>query len=239
MRPFVLAPQTKNVPASSQKAFVRDACASAARGAIGRGGAAEPASCRWPYGRSPMSSGRSRMNSRTSTNTITAAPATTNAAVRHPLVSMTLARNGRNTSCPVAFAADSAPRTTPRRSSNHRVATTAASTIDVTPVPAPTSTPQHSTSCHSVRICVDIATDAARRAMAHRTTLFSPQRSITDAANGPMRPKRAMLTATAPEMTARLQPNSLSSGTKKRPGVARTPAVMSSTANVTSATIHP
>ena len=47
-----------------------------------------------------------------------------------------------------------------------------------------------------------------------------------------------MLTAIAAEMTARLQPNSLSSGTMNRPGVARTPAVMSSTTKVTAATTH-
>jgi hypothetical protein len=40
------------------------------------------------------------------------------------------------------------------------------------------------------------------------------------------------------EATARLQPNSLSRGTISRPGVARTPAVMSKTVNVTAATIH-
>ena len=59
---------------------------------------------------------------------------------------------------------------------------------------------------------------------------------MTDAANGPMRPKSAMLIATAAEITARLQPNSVSSGTISTPGVARTPAVTSSTTNVTAAT---
>ena len=44
-----------------------------------------------------------------------------------------------------------------------------------------------------------------------------PHRSIADAANGPMRPNNAMLIATAAEMAARLQPNSASSGTMRRP----------------------
>ena len=62
---------------------------------------------------------------------------------------------------------------------------------------------------------------------------------MTDAANGPMRPKSAMLIATAPEITVRFQPNSASSGTIRMPGVARMPAVTSSTRNVTPATIQP
>jgi hypothetical protein len=61
---------------------------------------------------------------------------------------------------------------------------------------------------------------------------------MVEAANGPISPKSAMFTATAPEMTARLQPNSCSSGTMNKPGVARTPAVMSSTTKVTAATIQ-
>ena len=47
-----------------------------------------------------------------------------------------------------------------------------------------------------------------------------------------------MLIATAPEITVRLHPNSASSGTIRMPGVARTPAVISSTTKVTSATIQ-
>ena len=67
---------------------------------------------------------------------------------RQPRCSTRLASSGRNTSWPVALAADSAPSTRPRRSSNQRVATIAASTIEVTPVPVPTSTPHSSVSCH-------------------------------------------------------------------------------------------
>ncbi len=235
MRPFVLAPHTKNVPASSQNARVRDAIASAGSGAS----AADrdtTASAGRPYGRSPRSSGRSRMKISTTTNTIAAAPATSSAAARHPCDSTSCASEGRKISCPVALAADNIPRTRPRRSSNQRLAMMAASTIDVTPVPVPTSTPQSSVSCHCDCICVVNATDAESRATAARITRRTPQRSITDAANGPMMPKSAMLIATAEEMTARLQPNSRSSATISTPGVARTPAVTRMTTNVTTAT---
>ena len=185
-----------------------------------------------------MSSGRSRMKTSTTAKTITAAPDTTSAAARHPCRSTMRARNGRNTSCPVAFAADSAPSTVPRRASNHRVATTAASTIDVTPVPVPTHTPHNSVICHWLCICVVSPTETARSASATTTRRRIPHRFIADAAKGPMRPNSAMLIATAAEMAARLQPNSVSSGTIRRPGVARMPAVMSRTTNVTSATIQ-
>jgi hypothetical protein len=48
-----------------------------------------------------------------------------------------------------------------------------------------------------------------------------------------------MLMATAAEIVARLQPNSASSGTISTPGVARIPAVTTTTRNVTAATTHP
>ena len=140
----------------------RSPCASAAKGEPSRGARrAEPRPCRWPYGRSPMllraiahehqhehEHDQRRRRPRRS------------AAVRHPCRSMTLARNGRNTSCPVALAADSAPRTMPRRSSNHRVATTAASTIDVTPVPVPT---QHAPQQHQLPLVPHLRRSARRR----------------------------------------------------------------------------
>ena len=182
-----------------------------------------------------MSSGRSRMNSSTITKVTAPAAATTNVALRHPLDSVIFASAGRNTSWPVALAAESAPNTRPRRSSNHRVATTAARTMEVTPVPAPTSTPQNSMSCHWVCMRVESATAATSSAIAASTIRRSPNRSMTEAANGPIRPKSAMLIATASEMIARFHPNSCSSGTMSTPGVARMPAVISSTTNVAAA----
>ncbi len=112
----------------------------------------------------------------------------------------------------------------------------AASTMEVTPVPLPTSTPQNRMSCHCDCICVVNATDTESKATAPRITRRTPHWSITDAANGPMSPKSAMLMATAVEMTARLQPNSRSSDSISTPGVARMPAVTSRITNVTTAT---
>ena len=61
---------------------------------------------------------------------------------------------------------------------------------------------------------------------------------MSDAANGPMSPNNAMLMAMAPEIAARVQPNSCSSGTMRMAGEARTPAVASRIKNVTAATIQ-
>ena len=118
------------------------------------------------------------------------------------------------------------------------MATTAASTIEVTPVPAPTNTPHSSVICHWLRICVVSATDTASSASAIATRRRTPQRSMADAAKGPINPNRARLMATAPEIAVRLQPNSVSSGTISSPGVARMPAVISRVKKVTTAMVH-
>ena len=114
----------------------------------------------------------------------------------------------------------------------------AASTIEVTPVPVPTTKPHSRISCHSLRIWVVRPTPTANSPSAPRMTRRSPHRSMTDAANGPMSPKSAMLMAMAEEMTVRLQPNSLSSGIMRMPAVERMPAVTRRTAKVTRATTH-
>jgi len=61
----------------------------------------------------------------------------------------------------------------------------------------------------------------------------APKRSIAAAAKGPIAPKSRRLTPRAREIVARDQWNSSSSGTISTPGVARVPAVMSASANVT------
>ena len=141
--------------------------------------------------------------------TTTAAPATTSAAVRQPRRSTSCASSGRNTSCPVAFAAESAPSTSaaPRvepargddRGEHHRGDARAG---------ADAARPRAASSATGCCICVVSATETASSATAPATRRRSPQRSIADAANGPISPNSAMLMATAAEMTARLQPNS-------------------------------
>ena len=112
--PIVLAPQTKNVPANTQNSFRPAAKRSVAIGCIAT---SRRASAFHPYARDPIDSGASR---------ITTQIATTNAA--NPPIHSVAARQ------PLSV-------TIPRRSSNHRLATTAASTIDIPPVPTLTTTP--------------------------------------------------------------------------------------------------
>ena len=76
-------------------------------------------------------------------------PSVGNTAARQPQCASTAAASGRNASCPVAVLAPRMPSTSPRRSSNQRVATIAPITIAVSPVPTPTTTPQSNTRCHS------------------------------------------------------------------------------------------
>src|SRR5258708_7077561 len=150
MRPLVLAPQMKNDPASNQKLRFRAPIArppSAARTGFCSGGAGSSASVA-PYARSPTSAGRSRMNSATSGIPSSAAPATTSADARHPKFTASHASAGRKISCPVAPAAVKAPSTRPRRWTNQRFATMAASTVAIEPVPTPTTTPHSRSSCH-------------------------------------------------------------------------------------------
>jgi len=70
------------------------------------------------------------------------------------------------------------------------------------------------------------------------TTRRIPKRAMKAAAKGPIRPKRTRLMETAPEISARFQPNSCWSGTIRTPGVARVPAAASRVTKVTPATIH-
>ena len=99
--PLVLAPQTKKLPASSQKS--RDcrptpkAPIAAANGFPVAGG---DSSTSWlsPYRRSPMSDGLSRMKTATIGTTNIATPATIQAAGLQPYRSTTTASIGRNTS---------------------------------------------------------------------------------------------------------------------------------------------
>ena len=146
------------------------------------------------------------------------------------------ASTGKNTSCPVAFAADRMPSTRPRRLSNQRLAMMAASTIDVTPVPVPTSTPQSRVNCHWVCMRVN-ATDTAKRhgaeddptkppAVHDRRGKRTDQPEQCDVDCNRCRDGRCG------SIQTRLRARS------RTPGVARTPAVTRRTPNVTSATIH-
>ena len=80
------------------------------------------------------------------------------------------------------------PITRPRRATNQRLATVAASTSAVAPVPMPTTTPHSSTSCQGVRITVVRATPTVTRESDSTITRRTPSRSMSAAAKGPQSP---------------------------------------------------
>ena len=79
---------------------------------------------------------------------------------------------------------------------------------------------------------------AATSTSAPATTRRMPNRSISAAANGAVRPNSSRLTETATEMVPRDQPNSSCSGSISTPGVARKPAAPTSATKATAATIQ-
>ena len=197
MIPLVVQPQTKNVPASSQKARVRPASARVVRAVLA---AAQPlwvalrscsASVRSPlapYGRSPTSAGRSAITHHTRGMRAAQATAIAAEAVRQPLCSMVLAMTGRNTSWPVAQAAPRTPRTRPRRLTNQRLVTSAPKTSAVEPVPRPTRTPQSTTSCQESVITSVRPVPAQMSRSASAAMRRIPKRSISAAAKGAVSP---------------------------------------------------
>ena len=110
------------------------------------------------------------------------------AAARHPWSAAVRAMSGRKSSCPVAFAAEKMPVTSPRWVWNHRLATIAPSTRAIAPVPMPMNTPQSSHSCHGcvIRVVRPLATPTTTSAVA--TVRRTPKRSMKAAANGAVSP---------------------------------------------------
>ncbi len=160
-------------------------------------------------------------------------------AARQPQRSVTLARNGRNTNCPVALLAVSMPITRPRRSENQRVATVAPRTSAVMPVPRPTTIPQNSIRCHTALIIIVPMMPSTISVTAKITTGRTPKRLMKAAANGPIRPNSISRIASAMEMSAFDHPNSCCSGSRITPDAPIAPAVASMMRKVTPTTTHP
>ena len=187
-----------------------------------------------------MSDGWSRMMSAASgTTTRSATTATVADAHRHPAVVTMVARTGRKISCPVALADVMMPVTRPRRRTNQRLPTIAASGIETAPVAVPMTRPQSRRSCHGAEMSVVAAEAAATTRSAVTVTRRTPKRSCRAAANGAPSPNMIRLIDTAEETVAALQPNSCSSGTMRTPAVERNPALITSTRRVTPAMAHP
>ena len=78
--------------------------------------------------------------------------------------------------------------TSPRRLMNQRLATVAANTSAIDPVPRPISRPQVSSSCHDSVMNTVSPLPSAMSTSAVEVTWRMPKRSISAAANGAVRP---------------------------------------------------
>ncbi len=89
---------------------------------------------------------------------------------------------------PAAPAAVSTPVTRPCLALNQRPVTVVANAPAIEPLPRPTNTPQHSTSCQGSRISM-VRPDPTEMVSSAQTTINrTPNRSISAAANGAVRP---------------------------------------------------
>ena len=102
--------------------------------------------------------------------------------------------------------------TRPRRCSNQRLATVAASGTETAPVALPTTTPQSRSSCQGAVITVVSEAPAAIVASATSITRRTPKRSISAAENGADSPYSRRPIEIASEIVPRDQPYSCCSG---------------------------
>jgi len=143
------------------------------------------------------------------------------------------------TSWPVAELAVSSPITNPRRVENQRVAMVAPSTRAVRPVPNPTTMPHSRMSSQTRVMRRDRASPLPISASDDNVTLRTPNRLISAAANGPIRPNSSRRIARAPDISDVSQPNSRCNGSRSTAGAPTAPATTSMVRNVTATTTQP
>ena len=136
---------------------------------------------------------------------------------RQPTLTASQASAGRKISCPVAPAAVSAPRTRPRRCTNQRLATVAASTLAIEPgADADHDAPQQ------VELPGLVHEDRSAPTPPKPSAALRPRRGALQSApsarrrTGANRPNSTRLIETAIEMVARDQPNSCCEGHDQR-----------------------
>ena len=145
--------------------------------------------------------GWSRSSHSASGATSSAAPATASAAAAPAVRAGQVGQHRQEARAgPAAPPAVSTPVTIPRCLTNQRLVTVATKASAIEPVPRPTSTPQHSTSCQLAVMNTVSPLPAATSTSAAATTRRMPNRSISAAANGEVRPNSTRLTETAAEM---------------------------------------
>ncbi len=136
----------------------------------------------------PIEAGRSGTSSQTSGRRQAVATAMAMATGFQPPDWASAASSGRNTSRPVAAEADISPITRPRLVLNQRLTMVAPSTVATAPEPTPENTPQVRSRCHGSVINRLSAVEPDINTNDASSVRRSPIRSISAAANGPVRP---------------------------------------------------
>ena len=116
----------------------------------------------------------------------------------------------------------------PRRSSNQRVATTAATAGVAPPAPTATMTPTVAYSCQRLTINAELRTPTPRRTPENAMTVRAPHRSARRPTKGPLSPLKRNDSEATRDSAVRSQPNSASIGLMKTPKALRTPDAASS-----------
>ena len=165
------------------------------------------------------------------------APRTTN-AVRHPHASVSHIASGTTRSWPAATAPPTIPIASPRRVSNQRAATAAATPIDALPAPTAMMIPTVAYSCQSETISAAPRAPTPRRTPEAARTTRPPQRSASRPTRGPAAPLNTNDSEATRESAVRSQPNSASMGLMKTPKALRTPEAAKSAMAVPARTTH-
>ena len=184
----------------------------------------------------PIAAGLSGSISSTTGISARITSATTSGTLCHPCETTRWASSGRKTNCPLALLAVSRPTTSPRRSTNQRLAIAVARPTIPAPDPRPTNTPQVRYNCQISVMKPLSPAPITSNTIEISTVRFRPIVWISPAAKGPTSPNSRMFSDTAPEITPGLQPNASCSGTISTPGVARTPTEARMTTNITATT---
>src|SRR6056300_507476 len=96
-----------------------------------------------PYGASPTSAGASRISHAVGNAVTSSSTAPISSDRRQPEFAASAVKKGKNTNRPALVDAPKIPVTNPRRSTNHRFATVAPSTLAINPLVNPAPKPNH------------------------------------------------------------------------------------------------
>ena len=161
-----------------------------------------------PKGGKPKSEGQLREKSKNNIAERIPPPIGISKATRQSATVVIHAITGTNNSWPAAKAEAKTPTTSPRRATNHLVATVAASPKPIMPAAAPTKTPIVTSKCHSLKASIVRKSPLTLSPIANMPTLRKPIFSISAPAKGAQHPSTTNMTPIAFDTSDICQPNS-------------------------------